>query len=84
MTRKQQSQLDDIEHFLNLALTYLANDRNVVAMKSSGAATTEFHNARSGEWIVPVQPTSLRAYLNHAQRAVEAMRSDAASNGGKQ
>jgi len=76
LTRKQNTQLDRVEHFVNLALAELTNDRTVVAMKSGGAATVEFYNERSDQWIAPIRPASL-AYLDHAMRAVESMRRDA-------
>ncbi|MFE1784223.1 hypothetical protein ACFW9F_16975 [Streptomyces sp. NPDC059506] len=53
LTRNQNTQLDCVEHFLNLALAELTNDRTVVAMKSAGAATVEFYNERSDQWIAP-------------------------------
>ncbi|MCX4681374.1 hypothetical protein OG413_39960 [Streptomyces sp. NBC_01433] len=77
LTRQQNAQLDRIEHFLKLSLAELTHDRTVVTMKSGGATTVEFHNELSAEWIAPIRPASL-AYLDHAMRAVESMRRDAA------
>lgn len=37
----------------------------------------EFYNERSDQWIASIRPASL-AYLDHAMRAVESMRRDAA------
>ena len=70
----RQQQEDKIDRLL---VQYGTGDRTVVAMKSAGAATVEFYNERSDQWIAPIRPASL-AYLDHAMRAVESMRRDAA------
>ncbi|MEU5900432.1 hypothetical protein [Streptomyces venezuelae] len=76
LTRRQKTQLDGIEHFLNKILAELTNERVVVTMRSGGAATTEFHNRRTDQWISPIRPASL-AYLNHALRHIAWMRNEA-------
>ncbi|MGW0562861.1 hypothetical protein ACWDZ4_20135 [Streptomyces sp. NPDC003016] len=77
LTRRQKTQLADIDHFLRKILTDLSDDRTVVTMRSRGTTTREFYNSHTGEWLAPVRPSSL-AYVDHALRRVSSMLRDAA------
>ncbi|WP_331726426.1 hypothetical protein [Streptomyces sp. NBC_00470] len=76
LSHRQTEQLDRMEPFLNLALAELGDNRAAFAVRSHGATAAEFHNQTSSEWLAPARTKSL-AYLDHAARAIAAMRADA-------
>ncbi len=84
LTRRQKQQLADIEHYLHKIHMRLTDDRTVVTMRSGGAATTEFHNARTDAWLHPVKPLELLAWVDNALRSIDSMVGDATPKGAGQ